>query len=95
MELTYRQDVVLRSLTNARGWANISNQLRFSEEAPVRDIEEFLPIALNPKDDEKKTDLHIPKRTKAIAQRLENERKLPHKFAIVLTQLGVIETKRG
>jgi len=85
----YRQDVSVRSTTDAIGWANVCNRMRFSEDAPISQVLDFLPFDQSNKDDIKKN-FEVPARTKAIAKRLFEERKLPVRVEGIFIQMGVV-----
>lgn len=89
----YRKDITARSTTDAIGWANVCNRLRFSDKAPVSQVLDFLPFDKTNKDDITKN-FEVPEKTKAIAKRLFEERKLPMRVEGILIQMGVVPWAR-
>lgn len=87
LEEWYRSDITTRSTTDAIGWANVCNRMRFSEDAPVSQILDFLPFDKG-KADEPKFD--VSEKTKKICRHLFESRQLPLRVEGFLIQIGVI-----
>jgi hypothetical protein len=80
------EQITALSTTDAIGWQEVCNRLRFSDEAPIKTAKDFLPwLKLS-----EGKELVVSDRSKEIAKKLQKAKVLPGRVESLLVAIGVL-----